>query len=231
MKINRLPPERLAFETARKISAILEDYQDNDVLLLLAGGSAFAMYDAISPQFISNTVTMAMTDDRFSQEMDVNNTHLLQATDFYNEAINNDAYFISTEVWQEEKPEELAARFEAGLRKWRAEFPKGKVVAVFGLGPDGHTCGMIPDKSFEKNFQDTEKWVVGYTTENNEYHERITITPAFIKQFVDRAVVYISGEKKREALDKLLASEGNLAETPARILCELKNVELFTDIK
>jgi 6-phosphogluconolactonase/glucosamine-6-phosphate isomerase/deaminase len=240
MKINRISKERLAFETAKAISAILEKEQDKDILLMLAGGSAFAVYDAISPQWLSSHITIAMTDDRFSHELDINNSHLLQVTDFYNEIINADAYYISTEVWTEQTPEELAKRFEYGLRQWLAEFPGGVVVAVFGMGEDGHTAGMIPcdKKTFDELFENTEKWVVGYSTPNNEYHERITITMPFIRKYVNYAVGFISGEKKRPALDRLIAEKGSsngsldesLAETPSRILRELKNVEIFTDI-
>ena len=68
MHIHRIEKGRLVFETAKKISALLEKEQDNDVLLLLAGGSAMAVYDAISPQFLADNVTVAMTDDRFSRE-------------------------------------------------------------------------------------------------------------------------------------------------------------------
>lgn len=233
MHINRFPTDRLAYETAQKISAILEREQDKDTLLLLAGGSAFAVYDSILPQYLSDYVTIAMTDDRFSRDLNINNSHLLQATDFYNECINNDVYYISSEVWNEEKPEELATRFEYGLRKWREEFPEGVVIAVFGVGEDGHTCGIIPEKNatlFGERFENPEKWVIGYTAPHNQYHERITITLPFIRKNVDYAVAFISGEKKRVALNKLLAEQGNLTETPARILRELKNVEIFTDI-
>ncbi len=207
-------------------------------MLLLAGGSSFGVYDAILPQYLSSLVTVAMTDDRFSKEMDINNSHILQATDFYNECINNDVFFISTEVWGEEKPEELAERFEKGLRGWRSDFPDGVVIGVFGIGEDGHTCGMIPDPSksteskklFALRFENPDKWVVGYSTPHNQYGERISITMPFIKKFVDHAVVFVSGDKKRDALDKLLAPKGSLNETPARVLRELKNVDLFTDI-
>jgi 6-phosphogluconolactonase/glucosamine-6-phosphate isomerase/deaminase len=238
MHINRITKDRLVFETAKAISTILEKEQGKDILLMLAGGSAFAVYDAILPQWLSNHITVAMTDDRFSHEMDINNSHLLQATDFYNEIINADAYYISTEIWNEQNPEELAKRFEYGLRQWREEFPKGVVIAVFGMGEDGHTAGMIPgdgkssgkEFSFAELFENTDKWVLGYSTPNNEYHERVTITMPFIRKYVNHAVAFISGEKKRRAFEKLIAEKGDLAETPARILRELKNVEIFTDI-
>ena len=133
----------------------------------------------------------------------------------------------------------MASRFEYGLRQWREEFPKGKVVAVFGVGLDGHTCGIIPDinpektkskELFKNRFNDTDKWVVGYDDANNEYKERVTITMPFIKEQVDHAVVFVSGENKRKALDNLLASEGDINKTPARVLRDIKDVEVFTDI-
>lgn len=242
MHINRISNDRLVFETAKMISAILEKEQDKNILLMLAGGSSFSVYDAILPKCLSDHITLAMTDDRFSHEMDINNSHILQATDFYNESVNADAYYISTEVWDERKPEELAKRFERGLRKWREEFPDGVVVAVFGMGDDGHTAGMIPsgsvfvgksddkEQTFSELFENPEKWVAGYSTPNNEYHERITITMSFIRKYVNYAVAFISGEKKRFALDRLLAEKGSVDKTPARILRELKNVEIFTDM-
>jgi 6-phosphogluconolactonase/glucosamine-6-phosphate isomerase/deaminase len=238
MKINQISKDRIAFETAKAISNILKKEQGKDILLMLAGGSAFAVYDAILPQGLSNKVTISMTDDRFSHELDINNSHILQATDFYNEAINADAYYISTEVWHENKPEELAERFEYGLRKWREEFPDGVVVAVFGVGEDGHTCGMIPGggtssgKKFSgiELFEKTDKWVVGFSTPNNEHHERVTITMPFIRNNVDYAVAYISGDKKQKVFEKLIAEKGSLEDTPARILKEIKNIEFFTDL-
>lgn len=239
MRINKISNERLVFETAKAISAILEKQQDKDVLLMLSGGSAMAVYNSIKPQWLSDHVTITMTDDRFSHEMDINNSHLLQATDFYNESINADAYFISTEVWNEQSPEELADRFEYGLKQWRTEFPRGVVVAVLGMGEDGHTAGIIPgtskiggqQASFTNLFENPGKWVVGYSTLNNEYHERVTITLPFIRKYIDYAVAFISGEKKREAFDRLLSESGSLEATPIRILRELKNVEIFTNLK
>jgi 6-phosphogluconolactonase/glucosamine-6-phosphate isomerase/deaminase len=40
----------------------------------------------------------------------------------------------------------------------------------------------------------------------------------------------MKGENKKEALTKVLAEEGSLVETPGRILRELREVKLFTDI-
>ncbi len=225
--------ENPAFQAAQKISDLLAQYPDTPVLLLLAGGSSFKIYDAIRPEVLSDHITVAMTDDRFSMDMDVNNFTQLQSTFFYNEAIDAGLYTISTEVWNEENPEALAGRFATGIAGWRNDFPNGVVIAIFGIGTDGHICGMIPGEEkavFKERFVDTKQWVVGYTTEYNEHKERITITMPFIRSEVKHAVVYTVGESKREALQKVLAPTGNLHETPARIIRELPDTYLFTDL-
>lgn len=225
--------EHLAFKTAAKISDLIEAHRGEPILLLLCGGSSMKVYDAIRPEGLSDLVTVAVTDDRFSRDMDVNNFHLLQASGFYSEIIDSNAFAISTEVFDEERPEQLADRLEHGLRTWRKDFPEGIVIATFGIGEDGHTCGMMPDfdkAGFKARFVDTDKWVVGYNTPANQYHERITITVPFIRSQVNHAVIYASGEAKRPALQRLLSPIGNLHETPARILREVKDVYLFTDV-
>jgi 6-phosphogluconolactonase/glucosamine-6-phosphate isomerase/deaminase len=42
--------------------------------------------------------------------------------------------------------------------------------------------------------------------------------------------MYVTGEKKREALTHVLADTGSLFYTPGRIVKEMKSVTLFTDI-
>jgi len=44
-------------------------------------------------------------------------------------------------------------------------------------------------------------------------------------------VVFMVGEEKRNALERVLAEEGMLAETPARIVREMRDATIFTDIK
>lgn len=224
--------ENPAFQAAQKLSDLLAQYPDTPVLLLLAGGSSFKIYDAIRPEVLSDHVTIAMTDDRFSMDMDVNNFTQLQSTYFYNEAIDTNTYTISTEVWNEENPEALAERFATGIAGWRKDFPNGVVIATFGIGTDGHIAGMMPEEKadFKKRFVDTKQTVVGYNTPNNEHHERITITMPFIKSEVKHAVVYAVGENKKEAVQKVLAPTGNLHETPARIIREIPDTYLFTDV-
>jgi 6-phosphogluconolactonase/glucosamine-6-phosphate isomerase/deaminase len=85
-----------------------------------------------------------------------------------------------------------------------------------------------PEK-FNKLFN-SEKLIVGYDVENKNPHRyRMTSTFTLMRKF-DQVLTFMSGENKKEALKKVLAEEGSLAEIPGRIIRELKDVTVYTDI-
>ena len=104
-----------------------------------------------------------------------------------------------------------------------------------GMGPDGHTAGIMPfpedENRFDVLFQNSEKWVVGYDAEEkNQYPLRVTTTIPFLRM-VDYALLYCVGENKKEALKRVLADGGVYAETPARVIREMATTHIVTDIK
>jgi len=178
--------------------------------------------------------TVGMTDERFSQDPNVNNFAQLCETSFFQKAEEHNAYFIDTRVQTGEDIEMLSKRFEGALRDWKEEHPGGRVVITQGVGQDGHTIGIMPypkEKDvFCELFDTKERWVQGYEVQGkSEYPLRITITLPFLRM-VDHCVMYMVGEEKKEALSRMLRAEGNLWETPSRIMHEMKEVTLFTDI-
>jgi 6-phosphogluconolactonase/glucosamine-6-phosphate isomerase/deaminase len=202
-------------------------------LLLLSGGSSFAILDFIDTSLLGPETFISMSDERYSNDSKVNNFLLLKDTTFYKRTKENGCEFIDTSIYNGETIEELASRFETSLRKWLEENPKGKVFATMGMGPDGHTCGIMPYPEnhilFDSQFN-SANFVVGYDAKDkNEFPLRITVTIAMIKK-IDEAVMYVSGENKGAHLKRVLEDAGTLAETPARIWKEIKNVEIFTDI-
>jgi 6-phosphogluconolactonase/glucosamine-6-phosphate isomerase/deaminase len=58
----------------------------------------------------------------------------------------------------------------------------------------------------------------------------MTTTISFLKDKIMSAVAVIAGADKKVALDKVMAEEGNISETPGRVMKEMKNVLLLTDI-
>jgi len=74
-------------------------------------------------------------------------------------------------------------------------------------------------------------WLGGYDAkERNEYPQRATITLPFLRE-IDHSVMYMVGMEKKDALSRMLNAKGMLFETPARIVHEMKEVHIFTDIQ
>ena len=206
------------------------------VLLLLSGGSSLNLLSDLNQELFGSHLTIGVLDERYSKEPNINNFAQLQKTSFYQETLKKEALFIDTKVGERETLEGLAQRFEATLRNWKKANPQGKVITTQGIGADGHTAGIMPypenPKLFKSLFENKEKWVVGYdaTLSKNQYPLRVTTTFPFLRSIIDVTIVYITGEEKKAALQRVMSENSSLAETPARIIKEMKNVKLFSDI-
>jgi len=226
-------------DAARKaiqmVNACLREAKKNPVLLMVSGGSAFNLLHGINAKNLGKHITISVLDERFSEDPKISNFVQLAGTEFYRKAGERGVSFIDTRPRAGETVEELAKRFEKGLREWRERNSKGKVIITQGVGEDGHTAGIMPypenPKLFKRLFDDSSTWVVGYDAgEKNEYALRVTITHPFLRDVVDHSIIYAVGEGKREALRRVFLKEGTLWETPARIIHEMKDVKLFTDV-
>ena len=83
------------------------------------------------------------------------------------------------------------------------------------------------------NFDVEDKTVLvrAYDAGNkNPYKYRSTTTIPFLQQYIDFGVVYMSGNDKQQALERIIAQENNYYEVPGRVLHSMKNIRLFTDI-
>lgn len=224
------------------ISDILAVNLGRPILMLLAGGSARKVLDYINPEYLSPDITVTVTDERFTDNLDHNNFDLLQTTHFYNELTQQDAYCINTSLFAGDDIDLHAARFEKNIQDWMREFPKGLIIGLFGIGADGHTAGIIPGvydaKAFEERFDNKDHIVAtvidkreGSQMQNkNEFPERITVTLPFMRQ-IDFPLFYVEGEGKRSALEKSLNAESALSDVPARIMLEMKSPVVFTNLE
>lgn len=216
MDIIRYKTKEEARNGAREtLTMMLSDTQE-PILLLCSGGSSLELVDGF---VLKSHITVSTLDERYSIDSSINNFSQLMN---YIKAPK----FIDTRVKAGESLEELAQRFEKALREWKEKNSNGKVVITQGMGIDGHTAGIMPQTVFD----DEKQWVVGYDVkEKNEYPLRVTCTFTFLRH-VDYSIAYITEERKKEAFLLLLAEEGTLEATPARIMREMKNVKIFTDI-
>ncbi len=210
------------------LAEILENNKDKPVLLLLSGGSAFSLVDNLD---VGQNVTVGVLDERYSDDESINNFSQLMKTDFYKKAQLVGCKFIDTRFLGESQ-QVATDRFENILRDWKNQNSEGKVIITQGIGPDGHTAGIMPypedEEFFRNNFQ-SDNWVASYDTKNkNPYPLRITTTITFLIDVVDISIVYAVGEKKKKPLYDL-QNKGSIAEVPARVLKKMKEVVIFTD--
>ncbi|MDD5050187.1 MAG: 6-phosphogluconolactonase [Candidatus Pacebacteria bacterium] len=220
-------------EAGEKLSNLLS--VKTPTLLLLAGGSAFSLLDSVETKVFSSNLTIGMGDERYDTEEMANNFAQLMKTEFYVEAMAKGAQFFDSRVETDETFEQFGERFKKNITDWIIKNPNGSIVATFGIGEDGHTAGILPFPEnpalFEEIFEKNDTAVAYDAKGKNVYPHRVTITLPFIRTKIHAAIVYSIGEKKRNALSKALGPSGYVSETPARVLKEIRNTSLFTNLE
>jgi 6-phosphogluconolactonase len=109
---------------------------------------------------------------------------------------------------------------EPAARAYEAELPDALDLVHLGLGPDGHTASLFPG---DPVLDVTDRRVA--VTAPHVGHRRMTLTFAALDTAAAR-VWLVSGDDKRDALTRLLASDPSI---PAgRVTTE--NAVLFTDL-
>ena len=224
--------EQATKAVAKKIDSLLESTMD-PVLLFVSGGSSLKILDHI--QNASDRLTVAVLDERFSNDPGVNNFFQLDETDFADRVNDAGGQFI-TSAPGDMDIEEFTRDWQGRIESWIKNNPRHKVFAIFGMGPDGHTAGIFPypedPEFFRTHFIDSDDLVVGYDVgEKNEYIDRVTTTPKLF-EMIDYATLFACGENKREKLAQLLNDDAvRPNELPVSLIKRVKDVEVFTDIK
>jgi len=206
---------------ADAISKYLASNTDKSILFLVSGGSALKVLDYIDPNVLNKNLIVSVLDERLRTIPEASNFFQLSQTKFYKEAQKRGVKFVPINEW----PPLLASRV---------------VVALMGIGLDGHTAGIMPFPENPNKFKElfelplggpTAKWVVSYNAgDKNQYPHRLTATITFLKEKVDHAFVYVSGENKKLILNKILEQSGEIYKYPARVIHDIKSVGLYTDL-
>ena len=257
MEINKYnSKDEVTAAAGEKLHKFLGENKKTPILLLLSGGSALNILDYVSKEGTGEHVTIAMLDERFSQDKNINNFAQFQKTDFYTFALEMETNFFGSIPRDGETKEMVAARVEKNLKNWISENPKGLIISVFGMGPDGHTAGIFPfteKEEFNKLFN-SPAWTVAYDASGkHQYAERITTTLTFFK-LINVGIAFVSGQEKKEKLDAVLTKQGTInpvrSQTPgvsADVLShqtsngvnslpalawhDIKDFSVFTDVK
>lgn len=210
-------PDPLAKYLADTIGAGL--HAGKRVLWLLAGGSAIPVAVMAAQRLAASGVPLeqlivTLTDERHGAVGHANsNWKQLQDAGFN---------LPGAELHPVVAGKDLAgtvAGFETFLDKElsAAQYRLG----LFGIGPDGHTSGILPHSSAVHE----TRLVHGY---DGGEHQRITTTAAVIAR-LDEAVVYAVGEAKWPVLERL-ETDVPVDDQPAQALKQVPKTTVFTDL-
>jgi len=259
MNIRVFTSDIVTREAAKALNALFAEQKGKTLLFLSSGGSSLKLLDYIDPKNFGPNSTIGALDERYSEDSLLNNCTLIERSSFWAQAKKNGAHLIDTKVSQNESMESLALRYEKELRDWvttnksnTGSTDAGTIIATVGIGPDGHTSGIMPypenPEFFQKTFCNENRWIASYDAENKNPHRlRITTTVPFFKK-IDAAIIFMTGQDKKPALEKLLVEKsedkkgamcrkgtkvggvGGINESPCRIWREIPGTEIITDI-
>lgn len=120
----------------------------------------------------------------------------------------------------------------ARFNEYLLAYAEQEVVALFGMGEDGHTAGIFPASvaDFATNYGE-ESLAVSHEVSPKATRTRITISPKMIN-LIKHKYLFAAGEGKREMLKRLIA-QADSSITPADIAAQpsllLRKAEIYTD--
>lgn len=216
---------------ASKLSSLLSSHSKSRVLFLVSGGSALSVLDLIDPQAMLTNIDLCIIDERFGVGKEDQNYHKLSQTKFAQAFISRGGRICSGGIDGAHNLQEAGDLFDRHLKRAMKD-PHIIVIALLGVGSDGHTAGIMPSDDrilFTQRFDAPARYAVGYDAGVAiDLPLRITTTLSFLRSKVDHAVVFAPGYEKMQAVTDVLTPEGVLPTTPGRIIREMKEVALYT---
>ncbi len=216
----------------QNISDDLARMGDELVLLLISGGSTLKVLEYIETTDWTK-VTLFFLDERYSIDNSDSNFAQLLQLDWWVKVRDLGVRFVDSRVLPGEDLDVFSRRLDKNLQNWLETNPKGKKIAIMGMGLDGHTAGIFPypeDPDLFAKLFDNKKFIVSHNVfGKNNFPQRVTTTFCFF-DLLDKSYIYVCGEEKREALTKLKENRLPKHEFPAGIIYNIKDVLLVTDI-
>lgn len=221
-------PEDPVTGAAKALGVALDLHKQQPVLLLLSGGSALAIPDRLPDSVFGPNLSIAMLDERWSEDQTINNFAQLMTTGFYERRAAAGATFFDSRPGSNESATTLAARYEVFLCTWRAAHPDGVVIAALGMGTDGHTAGIFP--GYVAALDTSGKWVAAYEVPPlvSRHTVRISVTPRYLTHEITHAVAYVVGKDKHSVLASL-TPDTDPELLPAALWYQIQSVTLVTD--
>jgi 6-phosphogluconolactonase/glucosamine-6-phosphate isomerase/deaminase len=208
---------------------------DNKTVLFLSGGTTpKLLYELFVKESILFPAEAAMIDERYGKPFHQNSNQKMIADTGLLQYFSDHNIPFHTILSAGLSREKTAKAYDGIVRNIFFHFTKS--VGILGIGKDGHTAGIAPNRKDFINPLFKEKrrhtFVDEFNDTNGSFKERITLTFAGLS-LLDFIIVLVFGKDKKEALTKA-CMQGSLEDVPARffISAEMVKKTLFiTDQK
>jgi|SRR5581483_3802965 len=214
-------------QATEKTKELLYDFSDENTALFLSGGSTpKKLYTELALEKKLLVGAVVQVDERYgepfhqvSNQLSIKNTGLLDYL-----AEKNIQFYPM--LGSGKSREELAQEYEVIVSDLFGRFKKK--IAILGIGQDGHTASIAPNRPDFNNplftsqkdrlvgeFKDPKPMSAeGSPVPPNGFGERITLTSKALSE-MDQLLVLVLGQKKKEALEMVL-TEGPVEKAPLR---------------
>ncbi len=195
---------------------IIEEIVDQKTVLYLSGGSTpKALYEQFAKEKHIKPGAIGLIDERYGEPMhDKSNEKMIRETGLltYATALGIPVHLPLQGVSREE----TAEAYDETIRQLTATFQK--CVGVLGIGNDGHTSGIAPNRFYFHNplFEKEKSHLLfsEFSDSKSFYGERVAMTFLGLSM-LDVLIVLVFGSAKKHALQQLF-EEGSEEEIPAR---------------
>jgi 6-phosphogluconolactonase/glucosamine-6-phosphate isomerase/deaminase len=188
---------------------------DSKTMLYLSGGSLKTLYESLAKESSISPAGVGLVDERYGPPFWENsNEKMIRETQFLRYLHAKDIPFHHILI--NEPRVETAEPYDRKFRELNTFFPKS--VGLLGIGPDGHTSSMAPNRQDFTNpmFSPSQKHnlVSEFDDPHSHYKERVGMTFLGLSM-LDLLIVPVFGDSKQRALEQVF-TEGPEEAIPAR---------------
>lgn len=249
MKLNYFPKPELEFKVTDYVSkTILDIMKDNGVNIFLSGGSWVDLYEDIFSRLLEHDLDFSdlgiyQVDERYDADRfhkDSNQRIILNNVPTLKKLVDKGSKLRF--IMNDESLSKTVQRYSILVKE--ALDGNDINVSLLGIGEDGHLAGIKPsssvisaddqethDENIQTNYTNmlrSKKYVCNYDAE--DYNNRITLNFKALESF-NKTIVYVSGNHKKKALEKIYENDRHLINNPVQILNLIPNTQIFTDVK
>ncbi len=211
---------------------LLTNLADNKTAVFLSGGKTPApMYQLLAQEEKFAPGVVGMVDERYGEKFHAQSNELMIQNTGLLRYLTMRGIMFHPILQGEEGIIETTSAYDATLRNIFNQYQT--LVALMGLGSDGHTAGLLPQSfKFQITNSNSTKYdyVSAYEYPDGLYKQRISMTFLGLSM-LDLYIILAFGEDKKEAILKMFDS-GSEEEIPARFYLDAKNKKktvLITD--